>query len=127
MFKVLARSHLDYCDIIYHVPARQDQFGVTLSYLMEKVERIQYQAALAITGAWQGSNRSKLYDELGWESLSDRRWCRRILKLYKILCNQTPTCLKNTPLHSTLHSPHPCTVKIVAINFMEYGAKHLDI
>ena len=37
------------------------------------VERIQHQAALAITGAWQGSNCSKLYDELGWESLSDRR------------------------------------------------------
>ena len=51
MFKVLVRSHLNYCDIIYHVPSKQDQFGVTLSYLMEKVERIQYQAALAITGA----------------------------------------------------------------------------
>ena len=84
MFKVLVRSHLDYCHIIYHVPSKQDQFGVTLSYLMEKVERIQYQAALAITGAWQGSNRSKLYDELGWECLSDRRWCRRTLKLHKI-------------------------------------------
>ena len=44
---------------------------------MMKVERNQYQAALAITGAWQGSSRSKLYDELGWESLSDRRKCRR--------------------------------------------------
>ena len=30
---------------------------------MEKVEKIQYQAALAITGAWQGSSRSKIYDE----------------------------------------------------------------
>ena len=38
---------------------------------MTKVERIQYQAALAITGAWQGSSRTKMYDELGWESLSD--------------------------------------------------------
>ena len=106
MFKVLVRSHLDYCDIIYHVPSKQDQFGVTLSYLMEKVERIQYQAALAITGAWQGSNRSNLYDELGWESLSDRRWCRRILKLHKILCKQTPTYLKNklSPLSTPLYS-----------------------
>ena len=43
---------------------------------MEKVERIQYQAALAVTGAWQGSNRSTLYDELGWESLSNCRWCK---------------------------------------------------
>ena len=28
MFKLLVRSYLDYCDIIYHVPSKQDQFGV---------------------------------------------------------------------------------------------------
>ena len=68
MYKALVRSHLDYCDIIYHIPSTQDQFVEILNSLMEKAERIQYQAALAITGAWQGSNRSKLHDELGWES-----------------------------------------------------------
>ena len=62
---------------------------------MEKVERIQYQAALAVTGAWQGSNRSKLYDELGWESLSNRRWCKRILHIHKIVSNETPLYLKD--------------------------------
>ena len=62
---------------------------------MEKAERIQYQAALAVTGAWQGSSRSKLYEELGWESLSERRWCRRILQLHKILSNKTPSYLKD--------------------------------
>ena len=61
---------------------------------MEKAERIQYQAAFAITGTWQGSNRSKLYDELGWESLSDRRWCRRVLQIHKIVTNG-PSYLKN--------------------------------
>jgi len=62
---------------------------------MEKVERIQYQAALAITGAWQGSNRSKLYEELGWETLSSRRWFRRILHIHKIVSNKTPCYLKD--------------------------------
>ena len=61
---------------------------------MEKVERIQYQAALAITGAWQGSSRSKIYDELGWETLSDRRKFRRVLQIHKILNNNTLSCLK---------------------------------
>ena len=84
MFKALDRSHLDYFDIIYHILSKQDQFGVTLNSLMEKVERIQYQAAFAVTGAWQGSNRSKLFDELGWESLSNRRWCKRILHSTKM-------------------------------------------
>ena len=69
MYKALVRSHLDYCDIIYHIPSHQNQapLGVTLNPFMEKVERIQYQAALAISGAWRGSSRSKLYEELGWE------------------------------------------------------------
>ena len=62
---------------------------------MEKVERTQYLAALAITGTWQGSNRSKLYEELGWETLSDRRQCRRILQIHKIKNNMTPSYLKD--------------------------------
>ena len=61
---------------------------------METVETVQYQAALAVTGAWRGSSRSKLYEELGWESLSDRRWCRRILQIHKILNNKTPSYLQ---------------------------------
>ena len=59
--KTLVRSHLDYCDNIYHIPASNSQIklGVTL---MEKAERTQYQAALAITGTWQGTHRAKLYE-----------------------------------------------------------------
>ena len=95
MYKALVRSHLDYCDIIYHMPSSQTQLGATLTALMEKTEKIQYQAALAVTGAWQGSNRSKLYEELGWESLSERRWCRRILQIHKIVCDKTPSYLKD--------------------------------
>ena len=96
MYKAL-RSHVDYCDTIYHIPALHNQInlGVTLTSLMETVERTQYQAALAITGAWQGSNRSKLYEELGWESLSDRRWCRRIVQILKIKNNMTPSYLRD--------------------------------
>ena len=60
MYKTLVHSHLDYCDIIYHIPLVYAQFGVTLTDLMEKVETIRYQAALAVTGAWQGSIRSKV-------------------------------------------------------------------
>ena len=97
MYKALVRPHLDYCDIIYHIPSRQNQapLGVTLNSVMEKVERIQYQSALAISGAWHGSNRAKLYEELGWETLSDRRMCRRILQIHKIVNNKTPSYLND--------------------------------
>ena len=46
---------------------------------MERIEKVQYQATLAITGTWLETNRNKLYEELGWESLTDRRWCRRLI------------------------------------------------
>ena len=97
MYKALVRSHLDYCDIIHHIPSHQNQapLGVTLNSLMEKVERIQYQSALAISGAWQSSSRTKLYEELGWESLSDRRMGRRILQIHKIFNNKTPSYLND--------------------------------
>ena len=38
MYKALVRSHLKYCDIIYHIPSRQSQAGVTLNILMEKLK-----------------------------------------------------------------------------------------
>ena len=74
---------------------QQPPLGMTLNTLMEKVERIQYQAALAITGAWQGSSCSKIHDELDWETLSDRRKCRRVLQINKIIYNNTLSYLKD--------------------------------
>ena len=62
---------------------------------MEKIEKVQYNAALAITGTWRGSNRSKLYEELGWESLNDRRWARRLTQFFKIYKNLSPAYLRN--------------------------------
>ena len=97
MYKALVLSHLDYYDTIYHIPASNSQinFGVTLNSLMEKVERPQYQAALAITGTWQGINRYKLYEELGWETLSDSRGCRRILQIHSIEKYKTHSYLRD--------------------------------
>ena len=57
---------------------------------MEKIDSVQYSAALAITGTWRGTSRRKLYAELGWESLSSRRWSRRLTLFYKIVNNLAP-------------------------------------
>ena len=97
MYKALVRSHLDYCDIIYHEPSKLNQppYGVSLTAPMEDVEIIQYQAALAVTGSWKGSSRTKLYEELGLETLSVRRLSRRVLQLHKIVNNCTTTYLKD--------------------------------
>ena len=83
-YKLYVRPHLDYGDVIYH-NQRAD--------LMDLIERVQYKAALIVSGCWQGTSREKLYDELGWESLSDRRWCLRLSMFYKIVNRSAPTYL----------------------------------
>ena len=52
---------------MYHIPPTilQPPLGVSRHDLMEKVEKIQYQAALAVTRGLQGTRRIKLYEELG--------------------------------------------------------------
>jgi len=62
---------------------------------MNTLERIQYHAALACTGTWKGTNLNKIYEKLGWESLADRRWSRRLFHFYKIYNNLTPSYLKD--------------------------------
>ena len=57
---------------------------------MEKLESVQYSAARAVTGTWKGTSREKLYADLGWESLSSRRWSRRLILFYKFINNLAP-------------------------------------
>ena len=60
---------------------------------MKKLESLQYQAGLAVTGMWKGTNRDKVYEELGWESLHLRRWFRRLTVFYKIMNELIPQYL----------------------------------
>ena len=89
LYKSYVRPHLDYGDVIYHVPHSECELSHTpfLTKNMEKLEYIRYSAASAITGAWKGTSREKLCDELGWESLNLRRWIRCLILFYKILNN----------------------------------------
>ena len=57
------------------------------------IESVQYNAALAITGAIKGSSRERLYQELGLESLSDRRWYRRLVYFFNIVAGNSPAYL----------------------------------
>ena len=95
IYKLHVRPHFDYCDVIYHVPPTHNPFTLCTSqnYLMNRLETMQYTAALAITGTWKGTSREKIYKELGWESLSDRRWYRRLTLFFKIFNGLTPNYL----------------------------------
>ena len=85
IYKSFIRPHLDYGDVIY------DQHYNNSFH--QKLESIQYNAALAITGAIRGSSREKLYQELGLESLKQRRWFRKLCYFFKITKNQSPKYL----------------------------------
>ena len=69
IYKSFVRPNLDYAVIIYDKPLNES--------LKRKIEMVQYSAALIITGAFTRTSRDKIYQELGLESLADRRWTRK--------------------------------------------------
>ena len=85
IYKSFIRPHLDYGDVIYDQP-NNDLFS-------DKIEQLQYKTCLAIKGAIQGTSREYLYNELRLESLSSRRWCRKLCTIYKLLSTQCPKYL----------------------------------
>ena len=56
-----------------------------LSFLANKIESVRCNTTFAIAGAIRGTSKEKLYQELGFESLKDRRWLRQLCYLYKIV------------------------------------------
>ena len=67
-YKSFIQPHLDYGEIIYDQPNNKSFCNL--------IERVQYDAAVAITGAIKGTSQLKIYDELGFESLKFRRCFR---------------------------------------------------
>ena len=82
IYKSFVRPHLDYGDIIYDQPNNES--------FCNKIERVQYNAALAVTGAIRGTSQTKLYNELGLKSLKFRRLMSRLCMFYKIKIFKIP-------------------------------------
>ena len=80
--KSFIRPHLCYCDITNEQPKNES--------FCAKIERIKYNAAHAITGAIKGISQTKLYKELGLESLRFRRWVQRLSTFFKIKTSGKP-------------------------------------
>ena len=69
LYKAFVLTHIDYGYILY------DQSHN--AWFHQKLEPFQCNVCLAIIGAIRVSSREKLYQELGFESLQQRRWCRK--------------------------------------------------
>ena len=63
------------------------------SQFCNKIESLQENAALALTGPIRGSSKKKLYQEMGFEYLSSGRWLRKLCLFYKIVVNKSPNYL----------------------------------
>ena len=68
IYKLCVRPHLDYGDVIYH--KHHPEFTQDMT---KRLGKIQYSAALAVSGALRGTKIDTLSEELGWESLYYRR------------------------------------------------------
>ena len=93
------RPHLDYDDIIYDQPNKES--------FNKKIEIIQYNTAVANTGAIKGTYQSRLYSELGLEYLKFRRWFRKLRSFYKIKTEVLPQYLSGL-VPQTNHQYNTC-------------------
>ena len=82
IYKAFIRPHLDYGDVVNDYPGNTS--------FIQKLESVQYNASLAITGCFRGKSRDKLYSQLGLESLADKRFYRMLIAFYKIVAKRLP-------------------------------------
>ena len=81
IYRPFLRPYLDNGDILYD-QAYDASFH-------QKLEKIQCNACLTITGAIRGTSKEKIYQELSFESLKCRRWFRKLCFFFKILRNKS--------------------------------------
>ena len=107
LYKSFIRSHLDFADVIYDLPNSKT--------FCDKIESIQYNAALAITGAIRGTSKDKLYKELGLEYLSSRRWVKRLTLFHKFFRIKVLSTF--IILFQNLRFLSVCVIKIIYLKY----------
>ena len=81
-YKCFVRAHFHYGDIIYN-----HAFNISFH---QKIESLQYNAALAVASAIRGTSMEKIYQELGLESRQQRHWYRKLCFIFKLYEKQCP-------------------------------------
>ena len=83
--KAFIIPNIDYCDFIYDQTSNESFYN--------NLKKLQYNAALTITGAIKRTSKLKFYEELGLESLKFRRWMCCLCVFYKIKTRGHPDYL----------------------------------
>ena len=81
IYKSFVKLYLAYADVIFDKPSNAS--------FSNEIEPAQHNAALAITGTIRGTSKEKLYLELGFEIMKERRF-PRLVCFHKTLNNQAP-------------------------------------
>ena len=87
IYQTFLRPLIDYGDVTYDQPQSES--------FCEKLESVQYIAALTIIDSIQGTSRDNIYQELGLESLKSRRGYKRLSCMFKIMKEEALSYLTN--------------------------------
>ena len=87
LYKLTVRSVIDYALPVYYKSLKQTEYA--------RLENIQYRAAKIVTGALHLSNREKLNNELGWESILERGNFLSVNIFHKIHLYETRPLIRN--------------------------------
>ena len=102
IYKSIIRPHLG--DIIYDQPNNES--------FCKSIERVQYNAALAIPGAVKGTSQLKIYNELGFKSLKFKSWFKWLRAFYKFKTTHIPKYLHEL-LPTGSHIYNTCNIENV--------------
>ena len=146
IYKSYCRTNLDYGDVIFHKQIINNEqvvgephndpyliFHSQPSEYDKKIEKVQYEAAKILTGAWKRTSQEKLYKMLGWESLQQRRVSRKLCIIfetletkspnhfYRILKNQLPVGQKTLVISDPLGQPRQSSDSLSFLQLSELG------
>ena len=104
LYKLTVRSVLDYALPVYYKSLKQTE--------LSRLENIQYRAAKIVTGALHFTNREKLNNELGWESILERGNILSVNIFHKIHLYETRPLIRK------------CMPKVNLQNYLNLRNKH---
>ena len=111
--KSFTRPLLDFEVILYHQ-------SINASF-PDEIESIQYNAVLGIAGATKGIQKQKLFQELGLESLKERRWFCPMCHLYQIILYEIVPALQRSHHYPDCFKPLLCQ-----FNKLDPNIKNID-
>ena len=105
IYKSFIRPHLEFADVTFDKPSSAN--------FSNRIEPAQYHVVLAIAGTISGTSKEKLYQELRFETMKERRWFRRLCYFYRILNNRHYNTRKYSKIRQIF-----CRTKNVSNSFL---------